>query len=699
MRCPAPQRDALRVALGYASGDPPDRFLVGLATLTLLAEVAEEQPLLCLVDDLQWLDEASRQVLGFVARRLLAEPVAIVFAVREPSDDRHVAGLPELRLEGLGHEDAQRAAGDGRARPARRARPRADHRREPRQPAGPARAAAGHERGRAGGRLRSSRPDHALGHRGRRSERRLDALPADTRRLLQLAAADPVGDPLLVWRAAERLGLDPQAATPAVDAGLFEIGAQVRFRHPCMRSAAYRVGVAERTPRSCTPRWPRPRTRSSTPTGAPGTAPRRRPRPTSRSPRNSNAQPTARWRAAGIAAAAAFLETAATLTPEPANRARRLLAAARAKRDAGALDAALELLVAVEAGPVDALQAAEIEELRGEIAFDQRRVGEAARLLVSAARRFDSLDAGLARTTHLKALGAAMWAGPGAAAGGGRRRRGPRRPARSRRGPVDLLVDALRDPGDGGLRRGRAGAPASAGRRARPGGRHRHRPLALAHRLRGPARSPRSSCGTPRPGTPSPTRQVQVARDMGALVLLQFGLQFLARSHLLGGDLAAAAQAIEEERAIAEATGTSPVAYTEMTLAAWRGQEALTAELIERQMARGERARDRPDHALRDLLGGGALQRDRPLRRRAAMRRGGPSSTTSSATRRSSCPSWPRRPRGPATRRCVEAALERMSERTPVDPSDWALGIEARVRALASEGDEAERPTANRSSA
>ena len=237
--------------------------------------------------------------------------------------------------------------------------------------------------------------------------RQLDALPADTRRLLQLAAADPVGEPLLVWRAAERLGIPAQAATPAAEAGLLELGGRVRFRHPLVRSAAYRSAspeekraihgaLAEATDPEIDPdrrAWHQAAATSGTDEDVAEELDRSASRAQARG---------------GLAAAAAFLERAAMLTPEPARRAQRLLVAATTKRDAGALDDALGLLVAVEAGALDELQRARVDLLRGQIALEQRRGGDAGQLLVSAARRFEPLDAGLARETHLEALGAAM---------------------------------------------------------------------------------------------------------------------------------------------------------------------------------------------------------------------------------------------------------------------------------------------------
>ena len=408
-RLPVPQRDALRTAFGLSPGPAPDRFLVGLAVLSLLSEVAEEQPLICLVDDEQWLDRASAQVLAFVARRLEAESVGLVFAARV----RRATSWRDCRSWwSRGCARAMRARCWTRCSPGRwtrgsATRSSAETRGNPlallELPRGltPAELAGGF--GLPGAVPLSGRIEESF-------RRRLDALPAETRRLLQLAAADPVGEPLLVWRAAERLGIRAEAATPAAEAGLLEFGARVRFRHPLVRSAAYRSAslqerqdvhraLAEVTDPEIDPdrrAWHRAQ-------AAPGPD-----EDVAEELERSAGRAQARG---GLAAAAAFLERAAMLTPEPARRAQRLLAAARAKRDAGALDAALGLLVAVEAGPLDALRTAEVEHLRGQIAFDQRRGSDAARLLLSAARRLEPLDADLARETHLEALGAAMWAG------------------------------------------------------------------------------------------------------------------------------------------------------------------------------------------------------------------------------------------------------------------------------------------------
>jgi DNA-binding CsgD family transcriptional regulator len=681
---PAPQQDALRVALGLCSGAAPDRFLVGLSALTLLAEVAEEQPLLCLVDDLQWLDDATRHVLGFVARRLLAEAVALVFGVREPSDTRELAGLPELRLEGLGRDEARALLHD--VIPGRLDERVAD--RIVAETSGNPLALLELPRGMSAAELAAG-----FGGPGAVSEiiddgyrRRLDALPVDSRRLVQLAAADAVGEPLLLWRAAERLGIGPDAAEPAVDSGLVDIGPQVRFSHPSVRSAVHRstaaderralhAALAEATDPQVDPdrrAWHRAQ-------ATPGTDEQ-----VAEELERSAGRASARG---GVAAAAAFLDRAAMLTPDPARRSGRLLAAARAKRDAGALDAALELVAAVQAGPVGALQAAEVEELRGEIAFDQRRIGEAARRLVDAAKRLDPLDAELARTTHLKAIGAAIWAGSdGLLEAAGAARAAP--PAPDPPGAVDVLLDAFAIRVTEGYA---AAVPAL-----------RHAldtivALEVDDDLDRWLWLTGARCGAlaalelwdADAWHALATRQVRVAREMGALVRLQFALQFLARSHLLAGDLGAAAQAIEEDRAIAGATGGSPVGYMEMTLAAWRGQEAMTSELIERQQREAsERGIGRlADFALYSaavLYNGigrydaaldaarGAFEHDYlgyvpfvvPEAAEAASRTGDEA--------------------------LLQAAVGWMAERTAAAPGDWVRGIEARVLALASDGDVAE---------
>ena len=687
-----PQQAALRVALGVSSGDPPDRFLVALATLGLMSAIAEEQPLLCVVDDLQWLDAASGRVLGFVARRLLAESVALVFAVREPSGEHQLVGLPELPLRGLEDVDARallETVIPGRIDERVRDRIVAETRGNPlallELPRGVSAAElAGGFAVPAPAGLSDSIED---GFR-----RRLDALPADTRRLLQLAAADPVGEPLLVWQAAERLGIRPEAATPAVDADLVEIRAQIRFRHSLVRSAAYgsaspaeryalHAALAEATDPEIDPdrrAWHRAQ-------AAPGPDDQ-----VAEELEHSAARAQARG---GMAAAAAFLESAATLTPDRADRVRRLLAAARAKRDAGELDAALQLLSAAETGPMSALQAAEVEHLRGDVAFDQRRVGDAARLLVSAAKRFEALDPELARATHLEALGAATWAGdldgPGALAEAAHAARAAP-PAPNPPGAVDVVLDALAVRLTEGYA---AAAPVL------------QQALETVLALKVPA----GELGpwlwlTGRRATglialelweadawnELASRQVQVARDSGALVQLQFALNFLAESQLASGELSAAAVLLEEERVIAQAMGNPAVGYQDMMLAAWRGQELLASQLIERMVQAASalglgRMVDHATHAKAVLYNGiGRYELARDAAQMAFEHRDhlgyGPFVVAELAEAASRT----------GDQGLVQDALAWLSERTQLTRTDWLLGIEARVRALLSEADAAE---------
>ena len=689
-RLPAPQRAALRTAFGLGPGPAPDRFLVALAVLSLLAEVAEEHPLICLVDDEHWLDSASAQVLGVVARRLAAESVGLVFAARVPGDE--LAGLPELAVQGLEEADARALLDavltgplDARVRDQVVAEAHGNPLALVELPWGlpPAELAGGFA-------LPGTMP--LAGRIEERFRRRLDALPADTRWLLQLAAAEPVGDPVRVWRAAERLGIATEAATPAAEAGLLEFGARVRFRHPLARSAAYRSAslqerqdihraLAQVTDPKIDPdrrAWHRAQ---ATPGPDEDVAAE-----LERSAGRAQAR-------GGLAAAAAFLERASMLTPGPARRTRRLLAAARVKRAAGALDAALGLLVAVEAGPLDALSAAEVEHLRGLIALVQRGPSDAARLLLSAARRLEPLDAGLARDTHLEALWAAIWAGDlgspgGVVAAAEAARAAPPGPEPTR--AVDILLEAFAlrltqgyataaplltralelslaldvTNDEAGLWRWLAGGRASA---------------IVALEL-WDAESWHALAAV----------QAQFARDTGALVHLQYALNFLAMAHLFAGELTTAARLIEEDRLIAEVTGNPQVGYAAMGLAAWQGQEEQASELIE---ASSQAARARglgrmvsfADYASSVLYNGlGRHEAARNLAWRAFERDElgyGPYVVPELAEAASRT----------GDEALVRAALRWLSDRTRAAPTEWALGIEARVRALLSEGGAAER--------
>src|SRR3954464_4597980 len=409
-RLPAPQRDALATAFGLSAGEAPDRFLVGLAALSLLSDVAEDRPLLCVIDDAQWQDRESAQTLSFVARRLLAESVGVVFAVREPSPTQDLAGLPEMDVAGLNDGDAAallRSAIPGRLDERVSDRIITEARGNPLALLELPRGLTSAEL--AGG-VAFPQAVMPLANRIAQSYlRQLESVPAQTRRLLLTAAAEPVGDVTLLWRAAGRLGLSIDAAAPAQAAGLIELGARVRFRHPLLRSTVYRGAtvsdrqeihraLAEATDPATDPdrrAWHRAQAASGPEEAVADELERSADRAQARG---------------GVAAAAAFLARAAELTPDPAERGRRAVAAAQAKFDAAASDAALELLATGELAPLDELHRARLERLRAEIVFARTRGSDAPALLLDAARRLEPVDAAMARETHLEAMAAAMFA-------------------------------------------------------------------------------------------------------------------------------------------------------------------------------------------------------------------------------------------------------------------------------------------------
>jgi len=685
---PGPQREALRTAFGLSAGPVPDRFLVALGVLGLVSEVAGERPLVCVVDDEQWLDRASVQALGFAARRLAADPVGLVFAARVPGAE--LAGLPELAVEGLGEEDARALLEsaltgpvDARVRDLIVAETRGNPLALLELPRGvaPAELAGGFglpEAGPLPGRIEDS------------FRRQLAGLPEQTRRLLAVAAADPSGDPLLVWRAAGRLGIPVQAGAPAVGAGLVQFGARVRFRHPLARSAAYRsvpvrqmqqmhAALAEVTDPAADPdrrAWHRAQATAGPDEDVAAELERSAGRAQDRG---------------GLAAAAAFLERAALLTPDLVRRAQRLIDAARAKRDAGALDAALGLLVAAEAGPLDALQAAQVERLRGQIAADQGRGSDAALLLLRAARLLEPLDADLARDTYLEAIRAAMFAGDLGRPGGVREAAQAARAAPPGPDPprvVDVLLDAF-------ALRFTEGYAAAAPTLTRA--------FDLLVNLDVGAGEARGWLwlASGRASTMIATelwdfdswhalagRQVQVARDMGALVQLQFALRNLSTHQVLAGELSAAARLIDEDRLIAEATGHPPVTYAALMLTAWQGREREASELIQ---ATVQEATGLGTGRLAGMAGWASAVLDNSLGRydaaRDAARRvferddmglGLVVAELAEAAART----------GDAE--LIQAALDWQSERTRVTPTEWALGIEARIRALLSDGEAAD---------
>ena len=609
---PLPQRDALSVALGLAPGDVPDRFLVGLAVLSLLSATAEERPLLCLVEDAQWLDAASSQVLGFVARRVLAESVAIVVAVRGAGGTdsaRDFDGLPELALEGLYDEDARTlvaSAVPGRLDDHLRDRIIAETRGNPlallelprRMTA--AELAGGFEVP-AGELLPAHIEDHYL--------RNVAELPEATQRLMLLAAADPVGDATLVWRAGRRLAIGPSALAPAEDAELLEIGARVRFRHPLVRSAVYRAASLDNRQRvhralaeASDPETDADRRAWHRALAAAGPD-----EDVAAELERSAGRAQARG---GLAATAAFLQRAVELTPDPARRCERALAAALASVQAGAFDTPSRCSRSAEADALDELQRARIDLLRAQLAFTSRRGTEATPLLLAAARRLEPLDISLARETYVDAFSAALFGarlnesvGVPRRGGGGPSRAAPHSDEPT---TADLLLDglvALTDDYDTAVPRCREALQRLAGDGVSPEERLRWLWQGCVVALELWDDESAYSC---------PTDSVDIARETGTLSELALALSARTPVLVFCGELSAAASTVAETQSVQEATGISSAPYGALILAAWRGQGA-----------RDERA-DRDDDPRGRLPRRGDRSRHQRVRARGPVQRPGP---------------------------------------------------------------------------
>jgi DNA-binding CsgD family transcriptional regulator len=685
---PDPQRNALGVAFGLSAGAAPDRFLVGLAALSLLSEVAGQQPLLCVVDDAQWLDRASAQALAFVARRLLAEPVALVFATREPGEE--FRGLPDLLVGGLGEADARELLGsvirgplDERVRDRILAETRGNPLALLELPRGvtPAELAVGFGLPAVPG---------VPGLPGRIEDsfrRRLEVLPAATQLLMLVAAAEPAGEPALVWRAAERLGIGAEALTSAADAGLLVIGERVTFRHPLVRSAVYRAAsAAERRaahqaladatdPQADPDRWAWHRAQAAAGPDEDVASELER----------SAGRAQARG---GLAAAAAFLERSAALTLDPARRAERALAAAETMYQAGAFDAALALLATAEAGPPDELRRARADLLRGQVAFSVSRGSDAPPLLLKAARQFDPLDPRLARETYLDALAAAIFAGR-LALGGGMREvaeaaRAAPPPSQPAGGP-DLLLEGLALMICEGYP---AGAPVlrqavSAFRRADVSAEEGLRWLWLASHVAGMVWDYDS-------WDVLSDRQVRLARDAGALIALPIALSTHAGVHLLAGEFTEAASMVAQAESVTEVTGSSIAPYGPLALAVFRGREAQAAQLI--QIATDDVRRRGEGEGQSSVQWAAAMLGNSLGRYEEAL----------AAAQRASEDSPAGKFAGWALVELIEAAarsgvperaagaLRRLSSMARACGTDWVLGAEARSRALVSDGAAAE---------
>ncbi|MGH1565187.1 ATP-binding protein [Mumia sp. DW29H23] len=687
---PAPQADALGVAFGLRSGEVPDRFLVGLAVLGLVSGGAAEKPLVWLVDDAQWLDRATAQTLAFVARRLAAEAVGLVFAVRDDDGDDPLAGLEELRLGGLDDASSRELLDtvitgslDERVRD-----------RIVAETGGNPLALLELHRGLttaeiAGGFGVAGAP-RLSGQIEESFARRVAALPPPSQLLLLVAAAEPVGDPVLILQAAAQLAVDAAALGPATDAGLVEFGGRIQFRHPLVRSAVYGSGsdedrrrvhraLAEATDREADPdrrAWHLAAAASGLDETVAADLERSAERARSRG---------------GIAAGAAFHERAAALTPDPSERARRTLVAAEDKFRAGLPQDALRLLTIAESGPLDDHERARGDLVRAHVSYATARGRDSPALFLRAARRLAPYDQGAARDTYLEAFLAALSAGRMAHDGGivevaedvlsAERAGALARPAR----PADHLLHGLAVLVTGGYAQG---APLL-----------RDALDALRKEVASdddPLRWLWLGCLVARVVADDAAfeeladLQVRLARRAGAVSLLPVALSELTTAALLRGDVVSASTAAAETGSVMLATG-GPVSLERAGwLAAFRGDAEETAHVIDSRREgvtrRGEgqwfiatewmsamvfNALGRYEEALATTEGSAGHPYDvgiaswyLPEHVEAAVRSGRPERATASAQR-------------------LTAIAEACG-------TDWALGLAARSRALLSDGDEAE---------
>jgi ATP/maltotriose-dependent transcriptional regulator MalT len=679
-KLPTPQRNALATVFGLSAGPPPDRFLVGLATLTLIAEAAEDQPLVCFIDDAQWLDRASAQVFEIVGRRLLAERVGLLCAARTGAGDEVLRGLPAVHVRGLGdaaarslllaHVDGPLDAAvvdsivtESHGNPlALLELPRTWK---------PAELAGGFgsvNTRPVGGKIEDS------------YARRLLALPAETRLLVLLAAAEPVGDPRLFRRAAEILGLDMVTLTPAVDDGLLRIRRRVEFAHPLVRSVAYRSDVAASRRRVH---------RALADATDAETDPDRRAWHRARATPGPDEEIAAELERSagraqargGIAAAAAFLRRAVALSEDPVRRVERTLAAAQAGLQAGDFDQALALLATADAEPLDDVQHARVALLRAHVTFAKGLGREAPPMLLEAAKRSEHLDLEIARETYLIAWTAAVFAGHlprGGVLDVSRAVRSLPPPPDPPR-PLHVLLDGLAVL----ITDGRAAAAPLLQRAATA-----LTDLSLDDALRwGPTATSASDAAWDVEGTRRiATRHAKLVRDAGALGSLQLPLAALGHVHIWSGDFPGAASVIAEADELAAITGSQMPPTTALRLLALQGKDtearALIARTLEHAASNGQAMAAACAHWAAAVLYNGLARYDDAM---------------TSATQATSNPFEPFVSMW-ALPELVESAVRaddlelardasvRLLETTRPSHTNFARGMEARCRALVTTG-------------
>jgi DNA-binding CsgD family transcriptional regulator len=683
---PAPHRDALGVAFGHVSGSAPDRLFVGLALLGLLSQQASKGPVLCVIDDAQWLDRESAQAFAIAARRLGSEHIAFLFGARTVPSDFN--GLPCLPVFGLGQSEARVLLRSALPDPFDEhvfERILAETRGNPlallELPRGltPAELAGGFA-------LPSSVP--MAGRIEASFQRRIAKLPTSSRRLLLIAAVEPTGDPALMWRAAQSLGVDESAGSEFEANGLVEMAPRVIFRHPLVRSAIYEVSTpAER------------RSAHKALAGATdaGVDPDRRAwhlaqsawHPDDEIANDLEASADRAQARGGFAAAAAFLERAAELTADSTHRVGRTLAAAEAKRQAGALEAALELVARAEQGPLDAYQSAQLEALRGRVSFASQRGRDAPRLLLAAAQHLELHDPVQARATYLDAITAALFAGN--LAEGGHAREVARAVLAAPQPPEPLGGTDLLLRGLALLVAEGPGAGTSVSKRALDA--FRGDAISTEERLRWTWLAGRTAAFIWDYDTwdTLSRRQVEAARAAGALSVLPLTLSTTAGVRLFAGRLAEAESLFEQAEAVADATDTRTAQYAAVLLAAFRGSEPKARALLDAAVvdfsSRGEGMGVTLTKCAEAALYNG-LARYEEAFLAAEVGLEDPNelwfwpwvavelTEAASRTGRSAA---------------ATAAFERLCESTSASGTAWAAAVEDRCRALVSEGELVEK--------
>jgi DNA-binding NarL/FixJ family response regulator len=684
---PGPQRDALAVALGLVTGEVPDRFLVGLATLSLLSAVSEQRPLLLLVDDAQWLDAASSQVLGLVARRVQAESLAMIVAVREPLDCHDFDSLPELRLEGLGRKDAGTLLASivtGRLDSQIADRIVAETRGHPLALVELAAQMTTAEL--AGG---FALPDERglvkrlEGHYVDRIRR----LPRATQELMLVAAAEPLGDARVVLRAARQLNIEPGVLGPAETAQLLQIGPRVQFHHPLVRSAVYRsaplisrrrvhevlASVSEREVDADRRAWHRALAATGPDEDVAAELERSAGRAQARG---------------GVAAAAAFLRRATSLTPAPAHRGGRALAAAMASVQAGEFDAARVLLITAESGPLDERQLAQIDLVRAQLSFISSRGTEAPPLLLAAAQRLEAMDLAVARETYVDAFSAALFGARLNSTVGLREIAAAARnalPSSEGESTTSALLlrafvsladdDAAAVPQCRRVIQRLSSDEASANERLR----WLWQGCVLAFEI-----------WDDRHAVSLSRASVDTARATGTLSELALALSAHAPALVFCGDLTAAAATVSETSNVEQATGVRAAPYGALMVSAWRGRPDETMKLIETTErdagARGEGIGLGIGAYARAVLGNGLGEYEDALS----------AAVSASEHHELLAENWGLSELVEAAVRCgrddlAKQALDRLATKASAAESDWARGIEARARALLSAGADADR--------